>query len=914
MRFLHRSAIRHPLASLSAGLLILLFAAPGIVRLTLRTDGHALVPPNAPEVRDDAAFRAEFHLLDPIVVLIRTSHADGIYNTHTLELVQTLTDELRKVDGVQAEQIASLATEPGRQVRPGTLEYQTLIEVLPRTALEFQRLRRDIDEIRLYNGTLVSLDGRATAIFVGAPVGVDRVALYSRIREMTDRQPLETERVDVIGAPVAEALLGSHILADLGVPHALLGTAGERGEPPGPEAPLAYRVRVWIGRHVGLVPVTLVLMVLVFLIAFRRVAAALIPLIEMGAALIFVFGLMGWFGVPVYLTIAVLPIVLTVTGVADEIHIFRRYVENLRRHPGAAKADVVRRTMDEMYSPVIQTAITTAVGFASFAFAPIAPIWAFGVFTAVGTLFCLIWSLLVMPALLILLPTNWSAAAQAQRGGAPAGSAPLRAWAGVVARRPVLLLVGSLAAVALLAPGGLKRLVIQDSWINSFDPSSRFYEATRYFDRQFLGAHILHVALEFPAPALDLPIRGADVAASEMRVPADRIACDPAELKDCRLRLDRLDASFADPSPPDLPPAAMWWSGVLLAGERVGDDVVLRWAKSQGSPVVMLHPKVDEPMRLRIECKPLMRPDTLALVGELERFLRQRADESVGGVIGPTDYLSTTNFIVMNSESARSVPTDTERIAWLWGNFARVRGPLRMGQVASSDYRRAVVTIYLRDSNFVSTAALMRSIRDFEREKLAPAGIGLRFAGDVAVSQTLIGAITTTQIRSLLGSLVGIWLVTALLGRSALWGLYCLAPCGLAVLGSFAALGWLGIPLGVATSVFSGMILGVGVDYGIHMLERYRLARAAGASADEALRESVCGAGPAILIDGVAVSLGFGVMMLSQVPPNANLGAIVAASMGSCLLATMVLVPALLRLAPPRVAAVTAAVPAVADS
>ena len=98
----------------------------------------------------------------------------------------------------------------------------------------------------------------------------------------------------------------------------------------------------------------------------------------------------------------------------------------------------------------------------------------------------------------------------------------------------------------------------------------------------------------------------------------------------------------------------------------------------------------------------------------------------------------------------------------------------------------------------MDTARLLSEVRTYEREHLAPKGIKLGFAGDVAVSQSLISGIVATQLQSLGWSLAGIYLVTAVLGGSWRWGVYCLLPSALAVLIKFAVMGWLGIPLGVA--------------------------------------------------------------------------------------------------------------------
>ena len=119
-------------------------------------------------------------------------------------------------------------------------------------------------------------------------------------------------------------------------------------------------------------------------------------------------------------------------------------------------------------------------------------------------------------------------------------------------------------------------------------------------------------------------------------------------------------------------------------------------------------------------------------------------------------------------------------------------------------------------------------------------------------------------------------------------------PCARSVLINFAVMGWLNIPLGVATSMFAAMTLGIGVDFAVHVLEGFSLSRERGLSPDAALSESMARTGPAVAINAAAIALGFGVLTLSQVPANARLGALTILGLASCLLASLVLLPVLL--------------------
>jgi len=266
-----------------------------------------------------------------MVVLIRSSHDNGIFNVPTLTLVEQLTQEIQAIEGIHPWNVISLAVERGDRVRTGTLIFRYFLEPMPRTPVELERLRSDLRAIELYTGILVSYDESATSILVGVPPGMDRTGLYQILQSIVASHPESQDRIDVIGAPVAEALLGTHILEDLGVPAFVLGRqSASRHDVPWSFPSNTHKLRVSVARFIGLVPIALAVMAGVFWVAFRSVTAATLPLMEVGACLVFVFSLMGWVDVPVYLTIAVLPVILTAIGVADEIHIFSRYQELLR--------------------------------------------------------------------------------------------------------------------------------------------------------------------------------------------------------------------------------------------------------------------------------------------------------------------------------------------------------------------------------------------------------------------------------------------------------------------------------------------------------------------------------------------------------------------------------------------------------
>jgi predicted RND superfamily exporter protein len=601
--------------------------------------------------------------------------------------------------------------------------------------------------------------------------------------------------------------------------------------------------------------------------------------------LVFIFGLMGYTGVPIYLTVAVMPVLLTAMCVTDEIHVFSRYFTLLREQPKASRAELVGQTMDEMCRPVANTTLTTAIGFVSFAFSPLGPVQAFGIFTALGVLFSLVWSIAVIPAMLMLIKPEVLVRGRGRESGREAlcGAAAFARLAGIVVRHRGWV-VGLVAGVVALTPLGLRRLIVQDSWIEGFDPGSEFRRATRLVNAQFHGMHLLFVCVD---ARRDLSVEVLPSAFDNGRflVPA-HVVRDPEELAGSPLLVT------AEGLPGS---AGREWRSHIEMVLREGTNLALRVPLD--APVVKQQAELARAARLRLELVPRtqLRPEAVRQMADLAAFIRERRDCAVGGVLGPGEYLSTTRVILRPRDpQARVLPQNAGETKSLWDYYRIARGPERLRQVVDPNSSRALLTVFLKGGNFRDTDRLLGAIRAYEQQHLAREGIRLGFAGDVAVSQSLITSIVRTQLRSLGWSLAGIYLCTALLGRSWRWGLYCVLPSTLAVLINFAVMGGVGIPLGVATSMFAGMTLGIGVDFAIHALEGHRQARMARAGATEALAAALSRTGPAVLVNTLSICLGFGVLLFSQVPANARLALLVVLGLGNSLIATLLVLPALL--------------------
>ena len=108
-------------------------------------------------------------------------------------------------------------------------------------------------------------------------------------------------------------------------------------------------------------------------------------------------------------------------------------------------------------------------------------------------------------------------------------------------------------------------------------------------------------------------------------------------------------------------------------------------------------------------------------------------------------------------------------------------------------------------------------------------------------------------------------------------------PVAVATLLNFGLMGWFDVSLSVTTALLSSMGIGIGVDYAIHFVFRYRRGRLSGLTREETMHETLSTSGVAIFYNAMVVLAGFLVLATSEFPPNRSLGVLVSLNMAGVL-------------------------------
>jgi hypothetical protein len=142
----------------------------------------------------------------------------------------------------------------------------------------------------------------------------------------------------------------------------------------------------------------------------------------------------------------------------------------------------------------------------------------------------------------------------------------------------------------------------------------------------------------------------------------------------------------------------------------------------------------------------------------------------------------------------------------------------------------------------------------------------------LGTSLLLVLLVSAAQLLAILISLVaaGVLLVTATLvsSRSVSLGLIGIVPSAVALVLVLGSMRVLGLAFNALTATVASIAVGIGVPYGIHLINRFRESRLRGMHADDAIRDSLRNTGAALIGSAVTTGLAFAVLAAVRKHPD----------------------------------------------
>jgi hypothetical protein len=186
-------------------------------------------------------------------------------------------------------------------------------------------------------------------------------------------------------------------------------------------------------------------------------------------------------------------------------------------------------------------------------------------------------------------------------------------------------------------------------------------------------------------------------------------------------------------------------------------------------------------------------------------------------------------------------------------------------------------------------AELKRAVEEIDK----PAGLKVGITGEIVVSDEVTRLILPTMGQTSSLSMIGILMIVTLLFASLRKGVTSLLAIVFGVVWVYGLIGFFGISLTSATSGSLSMIMGVGVDFGIQIVNRFRQEYAK-MKAEKAMEQTLNAVILPMGITTLAALIGFSAMSLGELTLLADLGRIMSYGILTCFLAAIMVIPPIL--------------------
>ncbi len=745
MKPLAKAVTRYPKVILACIIALTLFFSLMIMNLEVEADITKAIPSDLPEMIYLDYVNEIFPKQEFIIVGVSS---EDLFTPGHIALLDELTGAFSQLPGV-GQVMGPTNLDLIRSVEGG-IEVFPILEHLPRDTAETEQFREEITTNRLYKGTFISSDENTAIILIQIEDGSRRETMIASIKAIiSSREKENSLRYRIAGEGATLSEVKTIITKDLMV----------------------------------LSPLVSFVLLFVLFLSFRNVRGVLLPILAVIISVIWTLGIMSILHVPLSIMTTVVPTILIAIGSAYGIHIINRFMSALEND----REQAIVETIEHTGTAVFMAGLTTMAGFLSFLSSHIDMIREFGIFTAIGVLCALIFSLTFISVMLYLLPVpKRRRAAQGMNGEETVlGRVLSRTGDAVFRQKAPILLISVLLLV--FSVSGVFRLRVESDLVQMFGTNSKVMQDNEFFNENFAGTMTMQIIFE---------------------------SSESDSMKN-----------------PEVLKAIQGVQEYALTFDFVGG------AQSLADMVVEMN---------RIMRGENQLPDSKRLISQYLLLYSITGDEST------------------------------------------------LENLVNFDFSMANLTLFVKSSNLTAMQAFEKQMEEYIDEHIVLQDLSVSISGRITALSVLSELIVDSQLLSIIISLLLVFLITAGIFRSVLLGLISTVPIMLTIGVNFALMGWLDIPLDIATVLIASVAIGIGIDYNIHYISHYTYERKEGKDVREAVRNTNSTTGKAIIYNAVSVGAGFLVLIFASLASVGILGVMIAVTMGVSSLLSLTLIPTIL--------------------
>jgi len=468
-------------------LLVLIFfgsLVSQIPKITMDLSTEGFLHDDDPLLLEYNTFRNQFGRDELLIIAFKP---ENIFDDKFLLKLKKLHEEIEeKVPHV--EDVTSMINARSTRGNADELIVDDLLENWPETDEEMRVLKKRVMSNRMYKNLLVSGDGRLTTMIIKT----NNYSSQEKEEDLLDgfedneegsvetgeKKYLSSEENSEIVAKVQE-ILGKYRGPDFPVYLA--------GSPV-----ITHFLKESMMRDMQRFVMLAVATIAVFLfVMFRRISGVVLPLLIVLTSLLSTIGFMSITGTPIKLPTQILPSFLLAVSIGASVHILAIFFQDFQKSGDKEKS--IAYALGHSGLPCVMTHVTTASGLISFSTAELAPVADLGVFASLGVMLALIYTLLLLPAILSFIPLKKRQFGERQK---TALMDRLLSWvAGFSTKHPYSILLVT-ALIILISVTMATTIRFAHDPLRWFPEESSIRQASEKLDRELRGTVSLEVVID----------------------------------------------------------------------------------------------------------------------------------------------------------------------------------------------------------------------------------------------------------------------------------------------------------------------------------------------------------------------------------------------------------------------------------
>ena len=806
--------------------------------------------------------KKQFVLSDIVVLgVVNNKDPNGVFNSASLTRIYELTefaktlrwpseeDPNELIGVIEVDLLAPSTVDHIGQGGPGVVTFEWLMLKPPATNAEAMEIRDRAMSNPMLKGTLISENGKAICMYLPLTDKHLSHEVYKELTKEIETFPKGDEEYHITGLPVAEDTFGYEMFTQMAI-----------------SAPLA-----------------MVVIFILMLLFFRKLVLVISPMIVAMVSVISTMGLLIGFGYPVHIMSSMIPIFLMPVAVVDSVHILSEFFDLYTKEKGRRKTAI--EVMSNLFMPMLYTSLTSAAGFASLALTPIPPVQVFGIFVAVGIMIAWVCTITFVPAYIMMIKESslenfGSANVHAEKQGFLGRLLHSGGRLTYVRAKPILIVMLIISAVAVY---GITRIQINDNPVKWFSKKHPIRQADIELNEHFGGTYMAYLVLD----------------------PNQTKAIPTAYIEGLRKRFSGRILELKDefPNAADILPEIE--KELLLQASQAESmdeflDKVSKFAQKNldaaKDKAADLWYEVTDFFELEKEqVKIFKRPDVLRYIAELQEQLGKT------GLVGKSNSLADVvkkvhqELIDGKPENYR-IPDTSAAVAQCLLQFQSSHNPEDLWHLVTMDFMHTTIWMQLPSGDNKDMQKVVKAVDEFFDKNPPPVSLKYRWAGLTYINVVWQDKMVWGMLQSFMGSFIIVFIMMAILFRSALWGLICMIPLLVTIAAIYGIIGLFGKDYDMPVAVLSALSLGMAVDFAIHFLERSRVEYSRAGSWQKASEEMFGEPARAISRNVVVIAIGFLPLLAAPLVPYKTVGIFVCAILAVSGIVTLLILPAIIRM------------------